>query len=172
MPKDSSNFRQELSKIIENYRKIKHELNGLQRKYIEERIKVFKTILKNPNTDYYFDENDEIQLGKIIWDNCRYCNEKLDEIRNGQYPKLTRNVERFCSKSCIIQYSKKKKEINNYGADNIIWGKDFVKLYFQQKCDNPNRKKPHEPFIIELPTRITRAKNFRVKPLNAILKFK
>ena len=150
-----------LSEIIGNYRKTKSKFDFSQRKYIEDRIKVFKTILKNPNTEYYFDENEEVQLGKIIWDNCRYCMEDLTDIRNAQYPYNPKNAERFCSKSCMIQYSKQKKKIDSYGADLVIWGKDFVKIIFHHKCFNSNKKKPHWPLSFNLSIRSTRAKNFK-----------
>ena len=162
MQKDNNlDFSNNLTQLIENFRKTEKEFGFLQREYIEDRIKVFKTILKNPNTDFYFDENGEMRLGNIIWDNCRYCNRELDEIRNAQFPKNAKNAERFCSKSCIIQYSKMKKKVDDYEADLVIWGKDFVKIIFQQKCSNSKRKSPHWPFSFELPVRSTRAKNFR-----------
>ena len=45
-------------------------------------------------------------------------------------------------------------------ADRIIWGKSFVRMVFDHKCDNTDREKPHWPFMFDLPTRETRAKNF------------
>jgi hypothetical protein len=161
MPEYSDDIRQGLSVIIQNYKENETQFDNLQRKYIEGRIKVFKTILKNPNTNYYFDENGEIQLGNIIWDNCRYCNRKLENIRNAEYPKLRgRNAERFCSKSCTTQFSKMKKKVDAFGADLVIWGKDFVKIIFHHKCSNANIKKPHWPLSFELRIRSTRSRNF------------
>ena len=161
MQKKDSEIRQNLIEIIENFRKTKSKFSYSQRKYIENRIKVFKTILKNPNTEYYFDENGELQLGRIIQDECRYCMIDLKEIRDAQYPYNPKKAERFCSKNCMIRYSEMKKKVEDYGADLVIWGKSFVRLIFEQKCDNTNRKKPHAAFTIDLPTRSTRAKNFR-----------
>jgi len=54
-----------------------------------------------------------------------------------------------------------KTKIEKFSADRIIWGKSFVRLVFEQKCDNTNREKPHTPFTIDLPIRSTRTKNFK-----------
>jgi len=159
--KIDSEIRQNLVDVIESFRKTKSEFNYSQRKYIENRIKVFKTFLKNPNGDFHFDENGEIQIGPIIWDNCRYCNAELTEIRNDQFPNNARKAERFCSKSCMVQYSKMKKKVDNSKADLVIWGKDFVKIIFHHKCSNPKRKSLHWPLSFELPIRNTRSENFR-----------
>ena len=160
MQKKDPGIRQNLIEIIENFRKTKSKFSYSQRKYIENRIKVFKTILKNPNTEYYFDENGELQLGRIIWDECRYCMRDLKEIRDAQYPHNPKKAERFCSKNCTIRYSEMKKKVDNYEADLVIWGKDFVKIIFHHKCSNPSRKNPHWPLSFELPVRSTRAQNF------------
>ena len=161
LQKIDSEIRHNLLEIIENFSKTKSEFDFTQRKYIENRIKVFKTILKNPNTEYYFDENGELQLGRIIWDYCRYCMKDLKEIRDAQYPYNPKKVERFCSKNCTIRYSEMKKKVEGYGADWVIWGKDFVKIIFHHKCSNSKRKSLHWPLSFELPVRNTRAKNFR-----------
>ena len=60
----------------------------------------------------------------------------------------------------MVQHSKMINKLHQFGADTITWGKSFVRLHFQQKCNNPNRKKPHSPLTIDLPTRKTRSKNF------------
>ena len=161
MQKIDSEIRQNLLEIIENFSKTKSEFDFTQRKYIENRIKVFKTILKNPNTEYYFDENGELQLGRIIWDYCRYCMGDLKEMRDAQFPHNPKNAERFCSKSCTIRYSEMKKKVDDYEADFVIWGKDFLKIIFHHKCSNASRKSPHWPLSFELPVRSTRAKNFK-----------
>ena len=61
----------------------------------------------------------------------------------------------------MVQHSKMKAKIEKFDAERIIWGESFVRLIFEQKCDNTNRKKPHAPFTIDLPIRSTRAKNFK-----------
>jgi len=155
-------FRKELlSKLIKNYEKRKKTLDQRQRNFVEKRINVFKKILRNPKTSFYFDQNNEIQLGKIQHDLCLYCQKDLQKLRHSSYPKFSKNTERYCSKSCMIQHSKMKAIIEKYGADRIFWGKYFVRLVYDQKCDNYKRKKPHGPLTVDLPTRKTRTKNFK-----------
>lgn len=150
-----------LIKIITNFTQIKNTLDLQQRHYIENRIRVFKTILKHPKTDVYFSENGDIQIGKILHDRCLYCHKILGDMREAIYPKNPKNVERFCSKSCMVQHSKMNAKIEKFGADRVTWGETFVRLIFDQKCDNTNRKKLHAPFTIDLPTRKKRAQNFK-----------
>jgi len=149
-----------LSELIKNYKKTKSEFDFSQRKYIEDRIKVFKTILKNPKTPFYFDEKGNIQSGHILQDRCLYCNRDIHSMRNAIFPKKPKNAERYCSKSCMVQHSKMSAKIEKFGADRIIWGGTFVRLIFDQKCDNIDREKLHAPFTIDLPTRKNRTQNF------------
>lgn len=150
-----------LSKIKTSYEEKKNLLNPQLREYVENRIKVFKVILKNPKTPFYFDENVDVQLGHILQDRCLYCQKDLRGLREAIYPKNPKNAERFCSKSCMVQHSKMNAKIEKFAADRVTWGETFVRLIFDQKCNNINRKKPHAPFTIDLPTRKTRAKNFK-----------
>jgi hypothetical protein len=53
-----------------------------------------------------------------------------------------------------------KKKVDAFGADLVIWGKDFVKIIFHHKCSNANIKKPHWPLSFELRIRSTRSRNF------------
>jgi len=164
MKMKSSNLefnREALSKIITDFTKIKDTLDLQQRHYIENRIKVFKTILKHPKTDVYSDENGDTQIGKILHDRCLYCQDDLRLIRGAIYPGNPKKAERYCSKSCMVQHSKMEAKIEKFEADRVTWGEAFVRLIFDQKCDNTNRKKPHAPFTIDLPTRKTRSKNFK-----------
>ena len=149
-----------LSKIKIDYEEKKNSLNPQFRRYVEKRIKVFKAILKNPKTPFYFDENGDVQLGTILQDRCLYCNRDIHGMRDAIFPKHPKNAERYCSKSCIVQHSKMKAKIEKFGADRVIWGESFVRLIFDQKCDNIDREKPHAPFTIDLPTRKTRTQNF------------
>lgn len=97
----------------------------------------------------------------ILHNWCLYCQKDLEKLRVPDYPQFQKNAERYCSKSCMVQHSKMKARIEQYGADRIFWGETFVRIIFDHKCNNPKREKPHWPLQFDLPTRKTRAKNFR-----------
>ena len=100
-------------------------------------------------------------MEKDLPDRCFYCQEDLKKLREASYPQFSKNAEKYCSKSCMIQHAKMKTRIEKYGADRIFWGKHFVRLVFDQKCNNPNRKALHGPLTVDLPTRKTRTENFK-----------
>jgi len=52
---------------------------------------------------------------------CKLCCKNLDEIRNPNFPDIPRNVEKFCSKSHMIEYSKRKNIREIFKADGITW---------------------------------------------------
>ena len=160
MENEGVELRKNLLTVIEEFKKIKNELSPNQQEYVKNRINIAKEILKNPNAEFHYDENEEIQLGRIIWDECRYCMKDLKEIRDSPYRFNSKNAERFCSKSCMVQYSKQKKKKKDFGADLIMWGKDFVKIIFYHKCTNQNKKISHWPLEFSIPVRSTRERNF------------
>jgi len=61
----------------------------------------------------------------------------------------------------MVQHSKMKTRFEKLGADGIVWGKTFVRIIYHHKCNNSKRKKPHWPLQFDLPTRKTRADNFK-----------
>lgn len=159
MRQDVRELRNSLTKLIQEYRRIKPNLTYNQKKIIENKIKIGKAFVKNPNTPSYINENNELVLGKILLDRCAYCNTDLREIRQPGYPGIPKEAERYCGKSCMVQHSKMKQLKKRYSANSITWGKNEVKLHYNFKCDNPKRKLPHY-YSVQLPTRKTRAKNY------------
>lgn len=157
-------LRQNISNLVKKYEKVKEELTYEEQKYIEGRINVAKTLLKKPKSPTYSDGHGDIQIGKLMHRNCLYCHEPLDKFRQPNSfridPTEATNKEKYCSKSCMVQHSKMVNKMKKCGANNIFWGKDWVKLCYTFKCDNSKRKIPHV-FEIYLPTRKTRANNFK-----------
>ena len=157
----------ELRQIISNLENIrKSNLTLEQREYLEGRIKVAKTLLRKPKIPTYVDQHGDIQIGKLTSPRCLYCNDSLDKFRTPSTsfridPKITKNVERYCSKSCMVQHSKMTKIRKDFGADLITWGKNKLELTYLLEYKNCQVKKPHQPITISLPTRKTRSKNYK-----------
>ena len=60
-------------------------------------------------------------MEKLEFPFCQLCGKNLDEMRNAQFPAISRKVVKFCSKSHMIEYSKRKKIREKFKADGILW---------------------------------------------------
>lgn len=157
----------ELRQLVSNLENMKKSnLTDEQRKMLEGRIKVAKILARKPKTPIHWDQHGDIQIGKLTSPRCLYCNDSLDKFRTPSVsfkidPKFIKNVEKYCSKSCMVQHSKMNKKRKELGADLIMWGKDKLEFTYLLEYKNCQVKKPHQPITISLPTRKTRSKNYK-----------
>ena len=119
------------------------------KKILEENIKNLAIIKRKPKTKFYIvgdqtyynavhdvdthyskKELDELNLisqiprivlGRIKYKICQLCGKDLDEIRNVTFPNKPRHVEKFCCKSHMIEYSKRKQIRKQNEATGIAW---------------------------------------------------
>lgn len=157
----------ELKQIISNLESIKKsDLTDEQKNYIDGRIRIAKILLRKPKTPIHFDQYGDVQIGNLTSPRCLYCNDSLDKFRTPSTsfridPKLTKNVEKYCSKSCMVQHSKMNRMRKKFGADLISWGRDKLELTYLLEHKNCQVKKLHQPITLSLSTRKTRSKNYK-----------
>ena len=57
---------------------------------------------------YWQNVFDGWEMGPDIRKHCLCCGVSLDEIRNPLYPKIPRYAQKFCSRNCLVEFSKRK----------------------------------------------------------------
>ena len=79
---------------------------------------------------------------------CQLCGKDLNEIRNAQFPSQPREVVKFCSKSHMVEYAKRKVIRKKLSADIILWPthkgdkavtRDEMKVNYIQKNEQPKQ---------------------------------
>lgn len=69
----------------------------------------------------YLSQIPQVVLGPILKKYCQLCGANLDTIRNPDYPAISRNAEKFCSKAHMIEYSKRKQIMEKNNATGLTW---------------------------------------------------
>lgn len=66
---------------------------------------------------------DGYEMGPELFPCCQLCGIKLDKIRSAQYPELPRCAQKFCCKTHMIEYAKRKKiHKEKFGENSVfIW---------------------------------------------------
>ncbi len=87
-------------------------------------------------------------MEKLEFPNCQLCGKDLNEMRNAVYPSQSRKVVKFCSKSHMVEYAKRKTIRKKLGADFIFWPtyngdkavtRNEMKVNYIQKNDDPKQ---------------------------------
>lgn len=57
---------------------------------------------------YWQNVFDGWEMGPDLRKHCLSCGAKLDELRNTSFPRIPRYAQKFCSRNCLVEFSKRK----------------------------------------------------------------